>query len=391
MFTTGSKLFFGLTAAAVAGFLVYGFFQEWGALGVVGLASAAVVLAFFAGVSLATRDSTVSAMDDAAIATSAAAQPAPHRSLWPLVGAAGGALLVIGAVTDQRWFVAGIAALIVALVEWTVVAWANRASASVDFNEGVRDRFLLPLELPILAALGLGLMIASFSRIMLNAEPNVGTVLFISIAALILVFGFVFAAWKRPRRVLGAALCALGAVLLVGGGIWAAAHGEHPDLAEEGRLFRDSEEHGPAVRSECGEDPNEADENASSSLSAKAALFARITLRDGTLTATDQDGRPIDPLTVPRGLVTNVMFRNESGDSEHRRLAVHYLAPVIDENGQPTNELAEAVACTNAIESGAVQMLTFSIPRPSAAAPEGRGYTMNVPGVEGAEIEVVVP
>ena len=37
MFPTGSKLFFGLAVTALTGFLLYGFLQEWGTLGVIGL------------------------------------------------------------------------------------------------------------------------------------------------------------------------------------------------------------------------------------------------------------------------------------------------------------------------------------------------------------------
>jgi hypothetical protein len=220
MFPAGSKLFLGLTAAAGAGFVLYGFLQEWGALGVVGLGTAAVALAFLAGVSLYTRDADVSAMDDTAIATAAAGQPAPRASGWPLLGAIGGGLLVIGLVTDKRWFVAGVAVLLVVTVEWMVMGWADRASADTAYNRSVRGRILQPLEMPLLGAAGLAMLIFSFSRIMLRAETNLGPALFVGVAGLVLMFGFIFGARRRPSRALMATLCVVGAVVFIGEVIW---------------------------------------------------------------------------------------------------------------------------------------------------------------------------
>ena len=73
MFTTGSKLLIGSAAASAVFAVVYGVAQG-GALGTIGLISAAVALAGLAGLNVYVRDSNVSAMDHEAFESSAAAQ-----------------------------------------------------------------------------------------------------------------------------------------------------------------------------------------------------------------------------------------------------------------------------------------------------------------------------
>src|SRR5215510_9706394 len=108
MFTTGSKLFIGATSLAVIGALVYGITQEDSTLGVIGLVAAAVALAFLTGINFWVRDCNVSAMDTAGIETCSAAQRSPSRSMWPLVGAFGGAVIPVGLVVGRAIVWAGI-------------------------------------------------------------------------------------------------------------------------------------------------------------------------------------------------------------------------------------------------------------------------------------------
>ncbi len=389
MIPTGSKLFLGLTGSAIAGFVLYGFFQEWNVVGVVGLGAAIVVLAFLSGVVIFTRDADVEPGDTAAVASAPAAQPAPGNSLWPLVGAIGGGLLVIGLVTDRRWFVAGLVVMFVALVEWMVQGWAERASADRKYNNDVRGFLLHPLEMPILSSVGLGAIIFAFSRIMLRSDHTVGPTIFIALAALITFFGFVFAAKRRPGKAVTAGICVVGAVGILAGGIWSAAAGERPELAEEGHIFRDTPEE-KSERSKCGEEVTEADKKASGSLALKSALSAEVTLRNGVLEIVEF-GRPADKVHIARGNTVTVLFRNEGDGEEPRRLAAQFLANGVDENGKPTTDLQQVTVCTNAIEGGKVQALIFSVPKPSTAAPEGKGFKIFVPGVETAEVPLEVP
>ena len=73
MFTTGSKLLIGSSVIAIVAAVLYGVTQQ-GALGTIGLVSAAVALVFLAAINVYVRDSNVSAMDIEAHATAPAAR-----------------------------------------------------------------------------------------------------------------------------------------------------------------------------------------------------------------------------------------------------------------------------------------------------------------------------
>lgn len=389
MFSTGSKLFFGMTASAIAGLVVFGIFQDMDAIGVIGLGFAACALALIGAVVIYTRDADVAAADATASTTAAAARPAPNNSLWPLAGAVGGGLLVIGLVTDKRWFVAGAAAIVIALVEWMVQAWAERASAEARYNSRVRGFILHPLEMPILAAVGLAALIFAFSRIMLRADTTVGPVLFVALAALITVFGFILATKRRPGKTTIATICALGALGVLGVGIWAAADGERPELAEEGKVFRGLDGQAPE-RANCSAELTEADKDASGSLSMKSSTTAQVILRDNKLWAVEQ-GQPSPAVHIAAGNTVNIIFKNENPESgEPRRLTAAYLVNAVDSSGKPTTDLAQETVCTNAIKGGKVQLITLTVPKPSLVAPEGKEFKLYVPGVPGAEVPLEV-
>jgi hypothetical protein len=384
MFTTGSKLLIGGAVLATVAAVVYGLTQE-GSLGTVGLISTAVALAFLAGVNLYTRDADVSAMDPAALTQSAAAGPPPAVSMWPLVGAVGAVLLVVGLVTYPVVFVFGIIVLIAAAAEWMVQAWSERASADVHYNAGVRGRIAHPLEFPLLGAVGLAIIIYSFSRIMLFLSKASSPAVFGTIAALILVVGFVLAFRPSLRGGAVAAVATVAALGLVAGGVVAALDGEREIEPHEttGSLSDDGE---------ClttGE--TEADEHASQSVAAKANLTAEITLQDdGTLVAKnlgvtgDQD-----TVVVTRANPTNVLFHNES--PEERRLVLDLgTRPEVDAAGDtiPDTEVPNHF-CTSLTKEAGSQLLTFSIVTPSEVA--SSPYRFVVPGVDEAELDVVVP
>ena len=384
MFPTGSRLLVGAAVLATIAAVAYGLTQE-GSLGTVGLISAAVALVFLAGVNIYTHDADVSAMDPAALTESAAAAHVPGSSIWPIVGALGGVLVVVGLVTYPVVFIFGIIALIAAAAEWMVQAWSERASADVLFNAGVRSRVAHPLEFPILAAVGVGIIIYSFSRIMLFLSKATGPAVFGTIAALILVTGFVLAFRPTLRTGAVATVAVIAALGLVAGGVGAALEGEreiHPhettgSLAEEGECATAEE--------------TEADEHASQTVAAKANVTAELTLsEDGTLVANnlgvtgDQDA-----VVVTKNNPTNVIFHNESG--EERRLVLDLgTRPEVDAEGEivPDTEVPDQL-CTTLVEDGGSQLLTFSIPTSSRLADSP--YRFVVPGVDGAEVEVLVP
>jgi hypothetical protein len=385
VFPTGSKLLLGGAVLATIAAIVYGTAQG-GSLGTVGLIFAAACLALLAGITIYIRDADVSAMDTAALTESPAASRTPPNSPWPIIAAVGGVLVVVGLVTYPPIFIFGIIALLGAAVEWMIEAWSERASADVAYNAEVRGRVAHPLELPLLALVGVAVLVYSFSRIMLWLSKTSGPALFAIIAALILVVGFIVAFRPSIRNGAIGAVCSIAALGLVAGGASAALSGEremHPHettsvLAADGKC------------DDTGE--TEADDGSSQSVAAKANITAELTLRsDGTLTAqalgiTD----PQSTLTITRANPTNVIFHNESG--EPRRLVLDLgTRPAVDEETGDTvpDETVPNQQCTQLADEDGSQLMTFSIPVPSWAAEQP--YAFVVPGVDTARVEVIVP
>jgi hypothetical protein len=383
MLPNGSKLLLGGAVLATVAAIVYGITQE-GSLGTVGLIFAAAAIAFLAGIVIYIREADVSAMDTAALTESAAAAPPPGDSIWPMVSAVGGVLVVVGLVTYPPVFIFGLIALLAAAVDWMVQAYSERASSDAGFNAVVRGRIAHPLEFPILAAVGVAVLVYSFSRIMLFLSKTTGPAVFGVVAALVLAVGFVIAFVPTIRSGLISGVAVIATVGLVAGGAAAALDGEREmhehettsALAEEG---------------ECDTpDETEADEHASQTVANKANIAAEVTLHgDDTLTVRNLDVDVDDTaVMVIRASTTNVRFINES--EEHRRLELDLgTRPETDETGDtvPDTEVPSQL-CTQLVEEGGSQLLTFSILTPSryAATP----YRFVVPGVDGAEVPVEV-
>lgn len=385
MFTTGSKLLFGSAILTTVAAIVYGITQD-GALGTVGLSFAAMALFFLAGINVYTRDADVSALDAAALTTSPAAATAPEASMWPAVGALGAVLVAVGLITYPVVLVFGLIVLLATTVEWMLQGWSERASADPEYNAGLRGRLAHPFELPLLAAVGLGTIIYSFSRIMLFLSKAGGPAAFGVIATLILLVGFLISYRPAARTSVIAGVSVVASLGLVAGGVAAALEGERDihvfettvDLAREG-LCDTVEE-------------TEADERASQTVAAKASIAGDVVLRaDGTLVARSLGiAGDRDRMVVTSSNPTNVRFRNES--DEHRRLLLDLgTRPEID--AQTGDAIAGSEVpdqlCTALVEEGGSQLMSFSIARPSAASETP--YVFRVPGVDGVEVEVVVP
>ncbi len=379
MFPTGSRLLIAATVLTALAATIYGVTNE-GTLGTIGMISAATGLAVLAAINLYTRDADVSAMDSAALTDSAAAHRAPWPSLWPAIGALGAVLVVVGLVTYPIVFVVGIVVLLAATAEWMLAAWSERASGDEEYNSEVRRRFAHPAEFPVLAALGFGVIVYSFSRIMLALSKEGGPAAFATIAALVLGAGFLVAFRRNLDSKVVGGVASVAVIALVAGGVAAAISGEreiHPHETIEDF----------AAAGECGPEEIEADDQASQTVSDKANLFAELTLTDDSqLVATQLDiPGETSTLTFQRSNPTNVLFVNES--DEERRLALEYQVRVEnEETGQL--EPVPAEQCTTLVEEGGSQLMTFEIDLPSEVYGP---FQFIVPGVEGQSIEVVVP
>lgn len=382
MFTTGSKLFIAATLLTTAAAVVFGVTNggDVGWTATVGLAGAAVALAFLTLINFLVRDSNVGSMQPEATTTSAAAHEPSGASMWPMIGALGLALVAVGVVATPVVFKAGIVVLLATAVEWMVQGWSERASADRAFNASVRKRILNPLEFPILGAVGLAVVIYSFSRIMLFVSKATGPAIFGIIAALVLTSGFLFALRPSVKRSVISGICAIAFLGLVSTGAVMAIDGER-EIHEHETVASD-----PAVC--ASNDESEVDERGSQSLAAKSNVAATIYFEDGDLTAQviGVAGRTTT-ITLARSNPSNIVFRNLDAEEVRLTAAMGTFETDVLVNGEPTKE--SPVVCTTLVENDGRQLLTLTFPKSSSGSLTP--YSLSVPGVDGASVEVVVP
>lgn len=378
MFTTGSKYFLGLTGLAAVAAVLYMILVNPSDLGSVALVSLTGAAGLMSGLVLFTRDATVETADAAHAANAAPSGPGP----WPMVLALGAAVMLLGVATVQPVFVAGVAVALLGAAEWLVTDWADRASADSAFNRFVRERALQAIELPVFAAIGAGLVAFSFSRIMLAVSKSGGAVLFIVISAAILVAGFLVAFRPGFRGKVITVLSGLAAVSLVAAGVVSATSGEREELvkaSEEGHFTHKSIE-------DCGPEKSKyLDKHPNSAVSMRSGVIATVILEDGELSAIEVGiDRRTDKITVARSNHVSILFRNK--DAQDRRLFADFGEITQNVNG---TELTEPLFdCTQLTGKNQEQVLVVRIDTPTTATSR---YTLTVPGVEGAEVEMVVP
>ncbi len=373
MFSTGFKYFLGVTLISIAALIMSLFVLDQVAIAGVAISMLITVTALLAGIAVATRDgqTTTSTPDSSSeLAT---------QSIWPLVSGVGVVLLALGLVTSSLVFFAGSIVLLAALAEWMVQSWSERASKDTNYNALARKRLLNPIEFPVLAALGLGVVIYSFSRIMLTVNKTTGASLFIIFGALVLVGGVLFAIKPNIKRSVGAAICVLGALGMVAGGLASAVSGEREELVEAAA-------EGHFTHAECGpEESKYFDKLAEGTLSLRSSVSAIVVYQDGELIANVQGVNGAQKsITVARANSTNIVFRNAT--KGEFRLVAHLgdkVAGTATDGESHKNE-----TCTQLVALGAEQSLTLKIAKPSSAE---NVYYLYIAGAEDKKIEMVVP
>ena len=256
MFTWGSRNLFGVALLAYAGAIVYGISTGGHLIGTLSMGykngvgdhvgytilMGAMFVALLLGiVSVATREGNSEDMSalvgvDHALAVRPPARPA----FWGPLAGFGLACIALGVATSQAFLYLGLAVLAVTVLEWTVLAWSDRATGDPEVNSVIRSRFLSPMEVPILALLGIAVVVLGLSRVLLTVSKT-GSVVVVVIAALFVFGAAIFIAKSRAPRSIISAIVAFGAVAVLAGGILAAAngerdfhHGEEGDHSEEG-------------------------------------------------------------------------------------------------------------------------------------------------------------
>ena len=241
MFTTGFKFFFGLSAAFCAAALAYGYSTGGNHVGPLSLGWKGGVgdhvgyglLVALAAVSLTISLVLVSFRDaDAAaqahlqnLAEVMTDQPVA-ASFWPVVASFGVGAAAVGLVLHPVVFALGLALVTLSLVEWTMDAWADRATGDAAANRELRNRIMAPIEIPVVGALAVGVIVLAASRIMLTVSQMEAVAVAGVVAALILAGAWLYVARPGLGRRLVRILGTVGALLLLVGGVLAAVAGE---------------------------------------------------------------------------------------------------------------------------------------------------------------------
>lgn len=373
MFTNGSKYFIGVTGFSAVVLVVYLVVVDAAIGGVVALASIMLAVGLLAGLSLFNRDGDVQVGD-----ASAPANAAPvGSSLWPLVSTVGVVAMGVGLITHEIVFLLGLVALAAGFVEWVIQGWSESASSDRAYNASIRGRLIHPLEFPVLATVGAGILIVSFSRIMLAISKTAGAIMFIIVGSIVLAGGVVFAVRPNLKKTIAVGLCAIGAVGIVAGGIAGASVGKRDQLVEA-----NEEDH--FAHKECGEEKSKHfDFNAEGKVSMRSNPIATIEFVDGKLQARELGlDRYTTRMTAQKSNDISVIFRNET-EGEHR-LTLFYGEKEVQDG-----VVEELLNCTQMIEKGEEQLLTFRIDKSSITSE--KPFRFYVPGVEDQSIEVVVP
>jgi hypothetical protein len=268
MITRGSKFFYGAAAFGFIAAFFYGFISNAAAQGgvvsvltggggvvdsVVGpltlgwkggvgehvgyavLLGFGALMAAIGGFHTAFRDGDAEATAQVSHLTSAPPVSVPFGlSPWPFITAVSATMVVIGLAMSSIVFSIGLIGLIVAGFEWTVRSWSERATGDPKLNRELRNRFMLPLEVPVGAVLLGGIVIFSVSRILLALNKTGAAVAIILLAVLIFVTAVVLAYRPELKRSVLVGVGVAFAVLVIGGGIAGSVAGEAP-LHEEGK------------------------------------------------------------------------------------------------------------------------------------------------------------
>ncbi len=260
MLTWGSKFFLALATVAVLGAVIYGLVTGGDPIGVISggykggvgdhlgytiLVAAGLTSLALAVTTVITRDGDAEAMAArAGVSTVPDLTPPAGASIWAPVAAFGVAAIIIGIAVSQAFFILGLAVLFVVGLQWVVLAWSDRATGDPEVNEVIRRRVLGPIEIPMMACLAIAVVAVAISRVFL-ASGKIGAVVAGSIVAIVVFFGAVALSKVDVKRNVMNGIVAIGAVLLLAGGIVGAAIGpaDHGGHGEEHGDDHSDEEH----------------------------------------------------------------------------------------------------------------------------------------------------
>jgi len=268
MIPTGFKLYAGIAAAALAAAAIGGYTSGGTVVGpisagykggigdhvsyvvLVGVALAAIIVG-----SLLTlfRDA-----DAEAVALSMGTEVAPvgqrpvAASVWPIVAGLGLTTLIVGLALSP--FVTGVGLVLLGIVafEWTMTAWADRATGDSATNVALRNQIVGPFEVPLLGLLGGAVFVMAISRIFI-ATAGLGAVAIGTIVSLaILALGVIFARTPNLSRNAMTGIAGVLLIAVLGGGVWGLTQAGHHHEGDDHGDDHSSDDDHSATPSESG-------------------------------------------------------------------------------------------------------------------------------------------
>jgi plastocyanin len=224
MFTTESRVYLGISAVALVAAIAYAIGTD-DHMGSVLFLSAFAAAAFLGG--LMVRAGRLEA--SAPIGSLAEREGGDRRfvapTFWPVAAAVAIAVLLVGFTTDKAFFVLGLGAAVLAALGWYGQTFRDHRDQADPNALIVQDRIISPAGLPLIAAVGIAIVVISFSRILLAASETGAWIIALAAAALIMLLCTLIAL-KPISTAAIAGIAALAGLVVVVGGVSAASRGE---------------------------------------------------------------------------------------------------------------------------------------------------------------------
>ena len=263
MIPTGLKLYAGIAIVALSAAVIGGWGSGDSLLGplnagwkggigdwvsYVVLLGVAFVAVIVGGLLTVFRDAGATAV---AASMGTAVAPVGQRpvaaSIWPMVAGIGAAFVMVGIAVNAAITGVGFVILAIVAFEWTMTAWADRATGDAKANEALRGQLMGPFEVPLLGLMAAGVVVIAVSRILL-ATSELGAVVVGGVVSVIILGIGIFAA--QGPNISKNVITGLSGLVLAGilvGGVWGAVSGtrvieEHFEEGEAGEVVGEEAE-----------------------------------------------------------------------------------------------------------------------------------------------------
>ncbi len=144
---------------------------------------------------------------------------------WPIVGAFGAGMVVLGLTYSPALFILGLVTAGISAIQWTIYAWSDHATADPFANRKVRHELTYPLDFPLFAILSIALFVFAVSRVLLAFPHGVDTAVFGAIPAVAFVVAIILSFRPKLSRNLIAVLAVVGVAIILALGIWGMVKG----------------------------------------------------------------------------------------------------------------------------------------------------------------------